>query len=60
MKTHGLTDEVRLAVRVTEELRRAVKRHATDLGMTTEGWVGQVLEAEVAKGSTSAAVVDRR
>jgi hypothetical protein len=32
MKTHGLTDEVRLAVRVTEELRRAVKRHATDLG----------------------------
>jgi hypothetical protein len=29
MKTHGLTDEVRLAVRVTEELRRAVKRHAT-------------------------------
>ena len=54
------TNEVGLNVRVPEGLRYAIRRHALDQRTTVAELVNRLLEAEVAKGNTSAAVADRR
>jgi hypothetical protein len=54
------TNEVGLNVRVPEGLRYAIRRHALDQRITVAELVNRLLEAELAKGSTSAAVADRR
>ena len=54
------TNEVGLNVRVPEGLRYAIRRHALDQHTTLAELVNRLLEAELAKGSTSAAVADRR
>ena len=54
------TNEVGLNVRVPEGLRYAIRRHALDQRTTVAELVNRLLEAELAKGSTSAAVADRR
>jgi hypothetical protein len=54
------TNEVGLNVRVPEGLRYAIRRHALDQRTTVAELVNRLLEAELAKGSASAAVADRR
>jgi hypothetical protein len=54
------TNEVGLNVRVPEGLRYAIRRHALDQRTTVAELVNRLLEAELANGSTSAAVADRR
>ena len=52
--------EVFLAVRVPEALRHAIRQRALDQRTSVAKIVNRLLQAEVAKGSTSAAVADRR
>jgi hypothetical protein len=54
------TNEVGLNVRVPEGLRYAIRRHALDQRTTVAELVNRLLQAELAKGSASAAVADRR
>ena len=52
--------EVFLAVRVPEALRYAIRQRALDQRTSVAKIVNRLLEAELVKGSTSAAVADRR
>jgi hypothetical protein len=49
-----------LTVRVPDALRHAIRQRALDQRTSVAKIVNRLLEAELAKGSTSAAVADRR
>ena len=54
------SNEVGLNVRVPEALRHAIRQRALDQRTSVAKIVNRLLEAELAKGSNSAAVADRR
>ena len=54
------TKEVFLAVRVPDALRHAIRQRALDERTSVAKIVNRLLQAELAKGSASAAITDRR
>jgi hypothetical protein len=52
--------EVFLTVRVPDALRHAIRQRALDQRTSVAKMVNRLLQAELAKGSASAAVADRR
>jgi hypothetical protein len=60
MNQNLTSQEVFLTVRVPDALRHAIRQRALDQRTTVAELVNRLLQAELAKGSTSAAVADRR